>query len=220
MKTWLKFLAATAAVAGLALGAQQAIAGCGEAGPGMMQAAYYVGSNDGSPMSAGYRGRDRFGYAAITGLWRFTFTSDGKNPGPPAGAPVDAGFVTWHADGTEIMNSGRAPATGSFCMGVWRKLGPRTYRLTHWALSWVPGYVPGQTQSWSETEGGVDGAFKPVGPTNIQETITLSRDGNQYSGTFKLTQYVYDGKNITDADPKAGPPQVITGTVKAMRIQP
>lgn len=219
MKISLKLVAATAAIAGFAFIAQQAYAGCG-GGPGMMQAAYYPGSDDGGAMAADYPGGGRFHYAAITGLWRFTFTSDGKHPGPPAGAPVDAGFVTWHADGTEIMNSGRAPASGSFCMGVWKQTGARTYKLAHWALSWIPGYVPGQTQSWSETTNGVDGAFQPVGPTSIQETVTLSRDGNQYSGTFTLTQYVYDGKNITDADPNAGPPMVITGTVKAARIQP
>lgn len=218
MKIWLKSIAAMVAVSGLAFVAQQAYAGCG--GAEMRPAAYHPGSDTAKLLPAAYLSDGYFQYAAITGLWRFTFTSDGRNPGPPAGAPVDAGFVTWHADGTEIMNSGRSPASGSFCMGVWKQVGPRTYQLTHWALSWIPGYVPGQTQSWSEVPGGVDGAFQPVGPTRIQETVTLSRNGNQYSGTFTLTQYVYDGKNITDADPNAGTPMVITGTVTATRITP
>lgn len=219
MKIWLKSMAALAAVAGLACGAQQAYAGCGGSVE-MLQAAYYPDGSDAGLLQADYPFGGHSHAAAITGLWRFTFTSDGKHPGPPAGAPVDAGFVAWHADGTEIMNSGRAPASGSFCMGVWKKTGPRTYRLTHWALSWIPGYVPGMTQSWSEIPGGVDGAFQSVGPASILETVTLSRNGDQYSGTFTLTQYVYDGKNITDADPKAGPPMVISGTVNATRIKP
>jgi len=36
--------------------------------------------------------------------------------GIPDGVPLDDGYATWHSDGTEIMNSGRVPKTGSF---VW-----------------------------------------------------------------------------------------------------
>jgi hypothetical protein len=219
MKIWLKSVAAIGAVAGLTLGAQQASAGCGGPDPGAMRPMVYFGGDGGNPLRTDPAPAGYVHPAAITGLWRFTFISDGTHPGPPLDSLVDAGFVTWHDDGTEIMNSGRAPVSGSFCMGVWKQVGASTYKLTHWALSWIPAYVPGQTQSWSEV-GGVDNAFQPAGPTSIQETVTLSRDGSQYSGTFTLTQYVYDGKNVTDADPSAGPPEVITGTVKATRITP
>ncbi len=59
--------------------------------------------------------------ASIVGLWQVTFTSK-DTPGIPDGTVVDAGFATWHADGTEIMNSGRPPITGNFCMGVWKQV--------------------------------------------------------------------------------------------------
>lgn len=119
----------------------------------------------------------------ITGMYRFTFTA--------GGSVADQGFTTWHADGTEIMNSGRAPMTQSFCMGVWTRTGAQTYRLNHWALSW-------------DATGKVF-----VGPANIREYVTLSRDGNSYAGTFKLTQYDSSGKNVLG---------VASGTVAATRV--
>ncbi len=215
---------------GLILAAGQAMAGCGvgataaagakpmifrsDGGGGLLKTDYFPGDHLVLVSSFG-----PFRTSAITGLWKFTFTSDGTHPGPPQGAPVDAGFVTWHDDGTEIMNSGRTPASGSFCMGVWKQVGMRTYELNHWATSWIPMYVPGQTNSWSEV-GGPDSAFQPAGPTNIQETITLSRDGSEYIGKFTITNYVYDGKSVTDANTSAGQPTVISGTVAATRIEP
>src|SRR5262245_23104935 len=53
---------------------------------------------------------------SIVGLWQITFTSKDTS-GIPDGTVIDAGYATWHADGTEIMNSGRPPITSSFCMG-------------------------------------------------------------------------------------------------------
>lgn len=204
-------LAAAGVVIGLAAAAPRAYADCGGQ-RGAMKPAVYFGDPGGGLLQT-----DFLEQSFITGMWRFTFTSDGTGSpgGPPAGAPVDAGFVVWHDDGTEIMNSGRAPVSGSFCMGVWKQVGPRTYRLNHWALSWVPGYVPGVTQGWPDGTG--NDAFQPAGPANIQETITLGPTGNSYTGTFKILNYAYDGVNVTDA---VGEPFVISGTVAATRIKP
>jgi len=221
MKVWIKSMTPVILFMGLALAAQQASAACGMSDPGAMRPmAYLSDGSSGALLKTGYfpAWYGPYRTSAITGLWKFTFTSDGTHPGPPAGAPVDAGFVTWHDDGTEIMNSGRAPASGSFCMGVWKQVGPRTYKLNHWALSWIPAYIPGVTESWPG--GDPNGAFQPAGPTNIQETVTLSRDGNTYTGSFTLTNYVYDGKSVTDANSDQGPPMVISGTVAATRINP
>src|SRR5712691_1774031 len=52
--------------------------------------------------------------APITGLWKFQFAL-------PDGTVIDQGYVTWHADGTELINSLHPPITGSFCMGVWKR---------------------------------------------------------------------------------------------------
>ena len=73
--------------------------------------------------------------AGIVGLWKVKLVSK-NSPGRPDGVVIDAGYATWHSDGTEIMNSGRAPLTGSFCMGVWKRTGCDTYKLNHFALSW------------------------------------------------------------------------------------
>ncbi|HWU76800.1 MAG TPA: hypothetical protein VN043_09860 [Rhodanobacter sp.] len=113
----------------------------------------------------------------ITGLWKFTFTSKG-NVGIPDGAQLDAGFVTWHADGTEIMNSGRAPPTSNFCMGVFRHTSVYGYQLNHYALAW-------------DATGTVF-----VGPANIREQLQLDRGGNTYSGSFSLTQFAADGSTV------------------------
>jgi len=140
---------------------------------------------------------------AIVGLWHFTFTAKGNNPpGPPDGAIVDSGYVTWHSDGTELMNSGRAPTTGDFCMGVWKQVGQSTYKLNHFALAWAwdpitPATAPGT--------GGAD--F--IGPANIREVITLDHTGNHYQGTFTLTQYASDGTTVL---------ATVTGTVTGTRI--
>ena len=58
---------------------------------------------------------------SIVGFWKVTFTAKGNTEGPPDGTPIDSGFVQWHSDGTEIMNSGRPPQNGNICLGVWEK---------------------------------------------------------------------------------------------------
>jgi hypothetical protein len=114
---------------------------------------------------------DHGGEAAIVGFWHVKFVSQGSQ-GIPDGTEVDAGYAQWHSDGTEIMNSGgRAPDTGAFCLGVWRKVGDCEYKLNHYAAAWDP--VAGQL----------------LGPANIQEDIKLSDDGNGFAGTFTIDQY-------------------------------
>lgn len=111
--------------------------------------------------------------ASIVGLWKFSFVAEG-NSEIPDGVVIDSGYVTWHADGTELMNSGRAPMTGSFCMGVWKRVG-RTYKLNHYALSWDPN------------------GTNLVGPANIRERVRVDPGNNSYSGTFTLDQYDTSG---------------------------
>ena len=122
----------------------------------------------------GYRDDDD---DAIVGLWKFKFVAKGSK-GIPDGAEIDAGYVTWHSDGTELMNSGRAPKTGSFCMGAWRQTGSHSFKLNHYALSWDE----------------MGASF--VGPANIREQVTVDRSGRTYSGTFTLTQYSIDETTV------------------------
>lgn len=113
----------------------------------------------------------------ITGLYEVFMTSE--DPYLPPNFVVDHAYSAWHADGTEIMNSGRPAGDGNFCLGTWAQTGPRTYQLNHFMLAWV--------QNVNADGFDIDNTF--VGPASIQETVTLSKDGSSYTGTFVLTQY-------------------------------
>jgi hypothetical protein len=129
--------------------------------------------------------------AGIVGLWKVKFVSKGNTGiGIPDGVPLDDGYATWHSDGTEIMNSGRVPKTGSFCMGVWKQTGRSYYKLNHFALSWDP---TGTTL---------------IGPTNIREEIALDGTEKSYSGTVTIDQYDTEGHLLVH----------ISGVVSAQRI--
>jgi len=122
--------------------------------------------------------------ASIVGLWQFVFSSEGNNVFPfliPDDAPLDAGYAQWHSDETEIMNSGRDPATSNFCLGTWKKIGRRRYKLNHFALSWD------NTGKFCTPEAGAPSCF--VGPTNIREEIVVDRRGNSYTGSVTIDQY-------------------------------
>ena len=134
-------------------------------------------------------GSDR---AEIVGLWKFQFVAEGNSGMPPDGAVIDQGFATWHRDGTEIINSGRPPITGSFCMGVWKQTTRGIYKVNHFALSWAPN---GTTF---------------VGPANLREEVVLDESEDSYSGTFTIDQYGPDGTTLLAH---------ITGQVTATRIK-
>lgn len=142
--------------------------------------------------------------AGIVGTWRFTFVSDGTAyPQPiPIGATVDFGTQQWHSDHTEMMVSGgRAPSTGDVCMGEWKRVGERTYRLKHLALAYVSSDTPPPIGPV------VPAVF--LGPAIISETITLSRDGTKFQGNFTLDQYAKDEVTLLEH---------IAGSVTATRF--
>jgi hypothetical protein len=132
----------------------------------------------------------------IVGMWHVTFTAQGNEAGPPDGTPIDNALVTWHSDGTELMNSARPPQDGDFCMGVWKKTGKNTYKLNHFA--WFA----------NDTANAPSGIGNPTGPTRISQQIALSQDGKHYSGTFTLDAYDTSGTPIAH----------IVGVVAATRI--
>lgn len=99
----------------------------------------------------------------IVGLWRVKFAAGGFS---------DDAYITWHSDHTELMQSNRPPSTGYLCEGVWEKVGPSTYRLNHFARAYTDG----------------------VNLTNLyqfQEVVTVSPDGNTYTGSFSLKAFDY-----------------------------
>jgi hypothetical protein len=137
----------------------------------------------------GVAARDDDNDAAIVGMWKVQFVSEGTN-GIPDGTMIDSAYAQWHSDGTEIMNSGRPPITSSFCLGVWKKTGESTYKLNHFALSWDPSGT----------------VF--VGPANIRENVTLNAQGNSFSGTFTIDQFDTNGNTLAH----------IVGKINAQRV--
>jgi hypothetical protein len=140
------------------------------------------------------------GGPAIVGMWHVLFVAHTMNGQPiPSNAypTIDNALVVWHSDHTEIMNSFRPPQDGNFCLGVWKKTGTRTYLLNH--IPWFANQFPNATNN---------GIGDPVGPTQIIENVTLSGDGNSYSGTFTLRTYATDGT----------PGIWFTGLVSATRV--
>jgi hypothetical protein len=137
--------------------------------------------------------------ASIVGMWHVTFTAKTMNGSSIGDTVIDDALVVWHRDKTEIMNSARPPQDGNFCMGVWERVGnSNKYKLNHFARG--NEYAPG-------TPNGVVG--DPAGPTHIVEYVTLSHDGDHFSGTFTLDAYDTSGKNISTS---------FTGAITATRI--
>ncbi|HJR15005.1 MAG TPA: hypothetical protein VJ833_14060 [Rhodanobacteraceae bacterium] len=116
----------------------------------------------------------------IAGFYETTLTAEGNGPtSVPDGFVVDHAYIAWHADGTETTNSGRPAADANICMGTWARTGKRSYRLNHFMLGWA------QTLDANGVD--IDNTF--VGPGHLQETVTLSKDGSSYTGTFVFTIY-------------------------------
>ena len=195
-----KFLAAAFVLGAIGLSASDiASAGCGGYSPPASAPVSWSGALRPSMMPALYTpgserfiqvGDDQFGNSpGLVGMWRVTFTSDGTgypNPTPPMGAQIDFATIQFHPDGTEIMVSGaRAPSTGDVCMGVWRQIGERTYKIKHLALGWVsPDSMPPAP------------AAAYLGPTLISEHVTLNRARNAFEGTFTIDVYAKDESTL------------------------
>lgn len=148
----------------------------------------------------GFNDDDDRDVPSIVGMWHVLFVAhavNGQDIPSNAYPTIDNALVVWHSDGTEIMNSFRPPQDGNFCLGVWKQTGRRQYFLNH--LPWFANSFPNDTNN---------GIGDPTGPTQITEQVTLSPDGNSYSGMFTLRSYGTDGT----------PGVWFTGAVTATRI--
>jgi hypothetical protein len=182
MKTTLRKLSVTAgAVVIAAMMTATAHAWCGEmGGKATLKRQAWQMNDFGSPELRLVSADDN---DPITGMWKTTWTV--------GTATIDAGFSIWHADGTEINNSGaRSPNTGNFCIGIWKKVG-KHYKLNHEGTSWDP-----------------TGTIE-VGVANITENVVLGPAGDQFEGTFTITQYDMNGNVL----------QAVSGNIKGVRIE-
>jgi hypothetical protein len=126
---------------------------------------------------------------SIVGMWHVVFTAHtmNGNPIPSTAYPViDNAMVVFHSDKTEIMESARPPQDGNFCLGVWEKTGSHSYYVNH--LPWLG----------NDTANAPSGIGNPTAGAQITERVSLSEDGDKYSGSFTLVAYNLDGtKAIT-----------------------
>jgi hypothetical protein len=129
---------------------------------------------------------------SIVGMWRFELIA-------PDGSTADDGYAVWHADGTEIQNSGvHAPPTSNFCLGVYERVGDRTYELNHFPLGWD---ASGQASAVA---------------IQLTETVKLT-DNDHMTGTFTIKVYPWDStKGLTVLS--SMPVQTVTGTLTAERV--
>ncbi len=109
---------------------------------------------------------------SVLGLWKNIYFSDG--------VANDIGFRQFNAGGTELLNDSGVPSGGNnFCMGVWKKVGVRRYELLHTFYVFE------------------DPSKTPVGVSIEVSHITVSRDGNTFSGKWTQDNYDLSGKVIS-----------------------
>jgi hypothetical protein len=128
----------------------------------------------------------------IVGFWRVTAVAKG-NSDIPDGVVIDSAFTQFHSDGTEITNSSRPPVTSSFCLGVWKKVGPSHYRLNHFAISW-------------------DQNSNPVGPAHLREDIVVSPDAKTFNATFSVDQFDQSGNVLVHVTGQANGRRITVNT--------
>lgn len=134
---------------------------------------------------------------SIVGMWHVIFTATVASGSEIPPTVIDNALAVWHSDNTEIMNSVRPAQDGNFCLGVWKQLDRSHYFLNH--FPWYSNAFPNTNAS---------GIGDPQGPTQIQEWVTLSNDGDRFTGKFELD--AYDLSNNRTAS--------FTGTLTGTRI--
>jgi hypothetical protein len=178
------FKLAACTVVVVALGAS-ASASCGDSLIGMAAAAASVHNQSGSPSSPRQAGgapqSDSPSKSSIVGLWQIRFVVGGQT--------IQEAYQAWNVGGTEIHNPNVDPRTGSVCLGVWKKVAPRGYKLSHNVYSY-------------DTSGNFQGKI------HLSETLTLGDDGNTHSGSFALEFY----------DPSGNFEFEVAGDVAAERV--
>ena len=134
------------------------------------------------------------GHGTVVGMWHAILRI-----GDASGPVYDEVLEHFHADGTELLISNALPpALGNICIGVWKRVGPRTFKLKH--MTW----------NWSPEEGGfgVPGTF--AGHFELEITLRLDGRGNSYTGQWSAKNYGLEGEHLPALD--------LEGVVTGVRI--
>lgn len=125
---------------------------------------------------------------SIVGLWHVIYTNSADQ------SMFNDSFDLWHSDGTEFESAFLAPAGGNLCVGVWKQSGFRSVTLHH--IGWLF-----NSQNLTATA---------TNTFTVDETVTLSSDGNGYNGKFTFKIWNLDG-SFTGSQ--------VNGTIAATRIK-
>jgi hypothetical protein len=134
------------------------------------------------------------GFASVVGMWHATLRI-----GDEDGLVFDEVLEQFHSDGTELLISqGLPPALGNVCIGIWKRIGARTYKLRH--MTW----------NWSPPDGGfgVPGTF--AGHFELNVTLRLNPQGTRFTGTWTAQNFDPQGEHIPALDAE--------GVVTAVRL--
>jgi len=143
--------------------------------------------------------------ASIVGLWEFEVRLNGAQNGLPDGFLFDWGLAMWHEDGTEMQfSAGRPPSSGDVCMGVYRASGRNKFKMHHVALGLSP------------PQAGAAGTY--AGPAIIEVVATVDRSGDNYTGSYTLTQFPGSPEDGTEFNEKGTPLAVFNATITAHRV--
>lgn len=168
------------AMAGLLGTAATARAACGMAGMGTgTRIQLPMLAQGGGEGASSAQGSGR----SIVGLWGVVYTA--------GGSVFNETFDQWHSDGTEFESAYLPVAQGNICVGVWKLIAPGTVRLHHIGWTFDP-----------KNGGTANGTF------TLDETITVSSDGQSYTGTFTFKAFNLTGGLGTE----------LSGTILAQRI--
>jgi hypothetical protein len=165
----------------LAISVSNAVAGCGDMssrqGP-FQFALTSAESRQEQPAAPAATAKSKgLSTPSIVGFWKFQFISKGNtthNPSIPDGALLDFGYMQWHSDGTELINSA---VHSDFCMGVWAETGFLTFEINHFPINYDPS---GMVASY----------------VNLREQDTLSPSGDSYTGTITIDVYDPMGNHL------------------------
>ena len=118
----------------------------------------------------------------VLGLWKKIYFDD-------HGVLNDIGLAQFSAGGTELLNDvGAFNAGNNFCIGGWKKVGPRSYDLVHTF------YLFNGTTA--------------IGVSIEKSNLTVSRDGNHFTGTWNQDNYDLFGNVLANTHSQGR----ITGT--------
>lgn len=133
---------------------------------------------------------------SIVGLWHVIYTTGSGSDS----STFNNTFDTWHADGTEFETAYLAPVGGDVCVGVWKQTDPRTFVLHHVGWLFSPFDSNGNATNLSGTA---------TNYFTLDEIITVTPEGESYSGTFTFKIWTLDG-TFTGVQ--------VPGTIAAVRI--